>query len=173
MSLVGFTDGSAIGNPGPCGAGAFLYDCTDPDWAGAEAIGALGPGSNNIGELWAVGMAIELAIRRLGASPRSHTVTHVYIFTDIQYTIGCLTRGWKSASNAELVKSVKLTIDSLPPHITFVLQWVPAHVGIPENEQADFLAGLGSSRSQCNHINVDTCNLGAGFLPPDSNDKGT
>jgi ribonuclease HI len=166
-SLVGFTDGSAIGNPGPCGAGVFLYDNTDPDWAGDEAIGALGPGSNNIGELWAVGMAIDLANRRLEAGPLPHTITHLYNFTDSQYSIGCLTRGWQSASNAGLVKSVKQAIDSLPPHIIFVLQWVPAHVGIPENEQADLLAGLGSARSHNNHCNIDTSILGMGFLPPD------
>ena len=112
-------------------------------------------------------MAIALAIRRLGASPLAHTITHIYIVTDSQYTIGCLTRGWKSTSNAELVKSVKLAIDSLAPHITFVLQWVPAHVGIPQNEQADFLAGLGSASSQNNNCNINTCNLSAFCLPPD------
>jgi hypothetical protein len=55
-ALISFTDGSANPNPGPCGGGALLRDATGL-WM-EEAVAALGQGTNNLGELWGVGMAL-------------------------------------------------------------------------------------------------------------------
>ena len=47
-----YTDGSAIPNPGPCGAGAVLIDLDDNIlWTLSEY---LGEGTNNIGEITAI-----------------------------------------------------------------------------------------------------------------------
>jgi hypothetical protein len=47
--------------PGPCGAGACLVFPRDtPNLPDILAIGPLGNGTNNIGELYAIGMAIDM-----------------------------------------------------------------------------------------------------------------
>ena len=47
-----YTDGSAIPNPGPCGAGAVLIDSSEKIlWTLSEY---LGEGTNNVGELTAI-----------------------------------------------------------------------------------------------------------------------
>ena len=161
-SLIAFTDGSASPNPGPCGGGAFLSD-TSKEWCD-EAVAALGQGTNNIGELWAIGMALELAEERLNR----FSYTYLYIFTDSQYSIGVLTLGWKVKGDDRLVKAIKSKIDSLATRIVIIIDWIPAHVGIADNEHADHLAGAGSKRSALNRINVNVPEaLREGhFLPP-------
>jgi hypothetical protein len=48
-ALVGFSDGSAIPNPGPCGAGALLFL---PNGAGQGVCAmSLGQGDNNLSEI--------------------------------------------------------------------------------------------------------------------------
>ena len=63
-SLIAFTDGASKGNPGPCGSGAFLYDKTDATGWDVEACAALGHGTNNAGELWAMRRRLYLWLRR-------------------------------------------------------------------------------------------------------------
>ena len=170
-SLVAYTDGASTGNPGPAGAGMHITSTNGDDWQ-EEAIAALGKSTNNVGELWGIGMAAQAAELRIRACP--HAYTHLYILTDSQYSIGCLTRGWKSKTNAELVQAVKRIIALIPPYITVIVQWVPAHVGIDSNEHADFLAGEGAKFSASGRTNVNMVagvqnNLFLPRLPPHAN----
>ena len=61
-AIVACTDGGSRGNPGPCGAGVII---TYPRWergAGRhteELSAGLGRGTNQLGELWAIGMVLE------------------------------------------------------------------------------------------------------------------
>ena len=142
-SLIAFTDGASKGNPGPSGAGAFVYDQTQPLCWTKEASAALGHGTNNGGELWAIGIALELARNRLAT--HSHLYTQLYIFTDSQYTRGVLTMGWRSLTHPGLSKALKLSIRAFP--IPVIIDWVPAHVGIDSNEHADKLADRGAKMS--------------------------
>ena len=67
-TIVAYTDGSAQGNPGPAGAGAIV---TYPGW-GPEASSrhteelsvGVGAGTNNFGELWAIGMVLTDVARK-------------------------------------------------------------------------------------------------------------
>jgi len=60
-TIVAYTDGASRGNPGPCGAGAII---TYPRWGAAagkhteELSAGLGRGSNQLVELWAIGMVL-------------------------------------------------------------------------------------------------------------------
>jgi len=71
-TVVAYTDGASQGNPGPSGAGAII---TYPKW-GAQASmhteelsAGLGTGTNNLGELWAVGMVLEDVASNLQGPP--------------------------------------------------------------------------------------------------------
>ncbi len=55
-AILCFTDGACQGNPGPCGAGAVVKL---PDGRHLERSKALGIGTNNVGELSAVGLALD------------------------------------------------------------------------------------------------------------------
>jgi ribonuclease HI len=150
-SLIAFTDGASKGNPGPCGAGAYLYDRTDTTGWDIEASAALGHGTNNAGELWAIGIALELAAARYDTHPLLYN--QLYIFTDSQFSRGVLTLGWRSLTHPGLAKALKLKIRHFP--IPVILDWVPAHVGIDSNERADQLADRGAKESAKHGASVD------------------
>jgi ribonuclease HI len=150
-SLIAFTDGASKGNPGPCGAGAYLYDKTASTGWDVEAYAALGHGTNNAGELWAIGIALQLARARLAT--HSHLYKRLYIFTDSQFTRGVLTMGWRSLTHPLLARALKVMVRSFP--IPVIIEWVPAHVGIDSNERADQLADLGAKASAKHGANVD------------------
>ena len=59
-----FTDGSALGNPGPCGGG---YVCRDKDTDKcSEAIFPLGHGDNNKGEMGGIQGSLQCGASRMG-----------------------------------------------------------------------------------------------------------
>ena len=162
-SLISFTDGASKGNPGPCGAGAYLYDNVSTTGWDKEACAALGHGTNNAGELWGVGLALELAQARL--TTHRHLYNQLYIFTDSQFTRGVLTMGWRSLTHPALARTLKLLIRNFP--IPVIIDWVPAHVDIASNERADELADLGTKRSR-NHgpdVDVDADFANGCFIP--------
>ncbi len=127
-----FTDGGCIGNPGPAGAGAVVQL---PDGRVGEACRSLGRGTNNIGELTAIGMAMAL-LDEADVPVDAPAV----VFTDSQYANGVLALGWKAKANAELVAAVRASLLRRP---NVRLQWIAGHVGIAGNERADRLADAG------------------------------
>ena len=59
------------------------------------------------------------------------------IYTDSQYAIGVLTKGWKAKANVELVARVRAALKQLKD---VELHYVRGHSGVPLNERADALA---------------------------------
>lgn len=127
---VAFTDGACKGNPGPAGAGAVVKLA---DGRTLEQGRYLGVATNNVGELTAVGMALEL-LAGAGVPPEAPVV----VFTDSEYTFGVLKKGWKAKANTELIMKLR---ERLKPWTNLELRWVAGHAGIAENERADELAG--------------------------------
>ena len=154
-TLVAFTDGSANPNPGPSGAGAFLYSTSPGDDCHLEATAALGKGTNNLGEIWGISMAAQMALDHL-SSHDHHTYTHFQLYTDSMLSRSCVLGEWKSAKYGPLVEAVALALHHLSAFVIVNVDWVPAHVGIDANEHADFLAGRGTLLSQAGRIYVDT-----------------
>ncbi len=122
--LVAYTDGACSGNPGPCGLGVVLLE----QGARRELSEYLGIGTNNIAELTAILRALEA----LGRSSEP-----VIVYTDSQYAIGVLTKGWKAKANQALIGELKERITQFP---ALELAYVPGHAGVPLNERADALA---------------------------------
>ncbi len=132
-----FTDGACSGNPGPAGSGCVVKF---PDGRLIERHKALGEATNNIAELVAIGMALEV-LRAENTDPASRIV----IFSDSSYCRGVLTQGWKAKANGVLIRKLKEAMAQWPGA---ELHWVAGHVGIPENERADALAGKGVYESR-------------------------
>ena len=135
-SVLCFTDGACKGNPGPAGAGCVLKL---PDGQRVERHLALGQGTNNIGELAAVGLALTL-LDEAGIP----STTPVHLFTDSKYAIGVLSQGWKAKANVELIAEIKTRLKKRKAK----LHWVAGHTGVAENERADTLANMGVDESR-------------------------
>lgn len=133
---VAFTDGACRGNPGPCGAGAVVKLA---DGTMVERAESLGIGTNNVGELHAVGLALDL-LEEAGVDSGTRVVLH----TDSKYSLGVLSQGWKAKKNTELILGLRARLESWP---ALEIRWVAGHVGIAENERADQLASGAAHRA--------------------------
>lgn len=136
-TILAFTDGACTGNPGPAGSGVVVRF---PDGRHVERHRALGQATNNIGELTAILMALEV-LDAEGVPSEAP----VALFTDSDYAVGVLTRGWKAKANVELIAAIRQALRRRPG---ISLHWVAGHVGIAENERADALARRGVEESR-------------------------
>ncbi|MCB9677285.1 MAG: reverse transcriptase-like protein [Alphaproteobacteria bacterium] len=131
-TTVVFTDGGCSGNPGPAGSGVYAR-FADGRWA--EVSKSLGRGTNNIAELTAIDIALDLLDEAdLPAD------APVVVFSDSDYANGVLTKGWKAKKNTELILGLRAKLKARPG---VDLQWVAGHVGVEGNERADRLANAG------------------------------
>ena len=95
-AIIVYTDGGAAPNPGPAGAGALLI-YADRE---VEMVAAIGHGTNNRGELWAVGMAARLLELRTGD-------TAAYFLSDSQHTLDLVEGRARPTLDLELVHAVR------------------------------------------------------------------
>ena len=149
QALAIFTDGSALGNPGPTGAGMYIQ-APLPGPAGSSfklwiSIG-LGHGSNNLGEAGALFYAMKVApiiIEGLGQE-----TPDVLLITDSMLCVGFLSHGWgmedRLAINMAYAARHKFNTQAPTPRI----YWVRGHAKIPGNEEADACAKAGASYSK-------------------------
>ena len=133
-AAIYFTDGSAIPNPGPSGAGFYRPPGPLPRWAAAVHLGF---GSNNEAELYAIGMALMCIISSGG-------VAYSCIFTDSDYAHGILERNNRIVAHEDLARSVLCLLSRAIETSTIYLIWIKAHAGYEGNEMADQLAKEGA-----------------------------
>lgn len=131
-TIIAYTDGACSGNPGPAGLGVVLVE----GHARRELSEYLGHATNNIAELTAILRALEA----LGESEEP-----VSVYTDSQYAIGVLQKGWKPKVNQDLIA---LTRKRMQSFAKLRLIYVKGHAGIPMNERADALARQAVSEKQ-------------------------
>ncbi|MFT3775785.1 MAG: ribonuclease H [Minicystis sp.] len=122
-TVIVYADGACSGNPGPAGLGVVVIDGPKR----VEISEYLGEGTNNIAELTAV-------LRALGEIDAARPMM---IYTDSQYTIGVVQKGWKAKANQALVASLREALSRRP---ATRLSYVPGHAGVLLNERADALA---------------------------------
>jgi ribonuclease HI len=137
-----FTDGSAAPtNPGPCGAGAairrghhYVVDLSQP----------LGHGTNNIGELWAIGMGVAYLV----ANPALlANITAIFIFSDSRLMAGAVCGRIRYRCEPALLAFVLACLAALRAYAPVSVHWLPGHVGITGNTAADALAGSAAKQS--------------------------
>ncbi|MGB0366495.1 MAG: ribonuclease HI [Flavobacteriaceae bacterium] len=129
-----YTDGSALGNPGPGGYGIII------EWVGKEYMKEFSRGfkytTNNRMELLAIIEALEM----LKLSPMD-----VLVFSDSKYVIEAIEKKWifswqkknfKGKKNPDLWKRF-LEINA-QHKVRF--QWIKGHNNHPQNERCDYLA---------------------------------
>jgi ribonuclease HI len=133
MALVDiYTDGSALGNPGPGGYAAVLLSGDRR----LEISGGFSCTTNNRMELMAVVEALQ-ALRG-----NDHTIR---LYSDSKYVVDAFVKdwigGWKRR-DWKNVKNIDLWQRLLPlthqHQITW--HWIKGHAEIPENERCDVLA---------------------------------
>jgi len=83
--------------------------------------------TNQRAEIWA---AIE-ALRRVNRP------CYVTVYSDSQYLINTMTRGWKRKKNVDLWDELD---QQVAKHQVVVFKWVRGHNGSPRNEAAHLLA---------------------------------
>ena len=129
-----YTDGSSLGNPGPGGYGIVML--SPQHNLRKELSQGYRRTTNNRMELLAVIVALE-ALRKPN--------TEVLIYSDSQYVINSIEKGWvwgwmkkgfKGKKNPDLWQRF---IKIYKQH-QVKFQWVKGHAGNPENERCDTLA---------------------------------
>lgn len=131
-----FTDGSCIGNPGPCGTGVYIQL---PDKE-IKHHRYLGEGTNNKAELSAV-----LDAMRLLEAEEIDNNTSVVVCTDSKYVVGILTQNWKAKANRDIIVPLRTEVKKWTD---ITIRWVAGHADIPENDEADRLANLAISEGR-------------------------
>lgn len=130
--IIIFTDGAALGNPGPGGFAAVLMF----NGAKKELVSAYRLTTNNRMELLAVIAALECI--------KSNELP-VHVFTDSQYVSNAINKGWlfnwkkkgwAKVKNDDLWRRFLPLYEKFKPHF----HWVKGHAGNPGNERCDFLA---------------------------------
>ena len=131
-----FTDGSCVGNPGPCGTGVYIQ-LSDKE---IKHYRYLGEGTNNKAELSAVLDAMELL-----ESEDIDYNTPVVVCTDSQYVVGILTKNWNAKANRDIILPLRAAVKKWND---ITVRWVAGHADIPENDEADRLANLAIEEGQ-------------------------
>lgn len=131
-AILIYTDGAALGNPGPAGIGVVMRYGEH-----VKEIGEyIGEDTNNVAELSAILAGLK-AVKKRNLPVR--------LFTDSQYAYNVLTQGWKAKANVELVNEIKAVMKTFE-NLKFA--WVKGHAGHPENERADALATGAAERRE-------------------------
>ncbi len=117
-----YTDGACLGNPGPGGWAAVIEE----NGRKSTLAGREENTTNNRMEILAI-------IKGLEATPQRAEVT---IFSDSQYVVNTMTKGWKRKANQDLWAA----LDAATKGRKVTWTWVRGHAGDPGNEEADALA---------------------------------
>ena len=106
---------------------------------------ALGHGTNNLGEVWAIGLGLDCATSIIAASAAA-VISHIHIFSDSEYAIGVCSKGWFSKDYHPFTSYIRTLTNLSTIPITY--HKVAAHVGIPLNDEADAAAKKGALASK-------------------------
>ena len=132
--IVIFTDGSALSNPGPCGAGAVIY------WKGinseptchTRAVAARS--SSYHGEL----QAIDLALNTVQERQPEVTNQTLHILTDCQSAMHSILSMDTTGHYGYLLRQIQHSLKTLFfGSVTVKLAWTAGHINLRGNEQAD------------------------------------
>lgn len=141
-SLVIFTDGSSLGNPGPGGYGCVIV------FQQLDEVVELGGN-----KIKTTNNEMELSAVIAGLSQSVFNTADVNIFTDSSYVINGITKwvfgweknGWKTSTkqevaNKSLWQQLLQLVRERETHAKVSWNYVPGHVGVIGNERCDEIA---------------------------------
>ena len=105
--ICGFTDDSCRGNPGPCGAGAYLFLPNE------ERIDLKQPVSKRSSILLGILMAIKIALENIKFEMERIDIKKIMLFSDLQSAVGILTLGWENKSHTSAIFEIKQVMEIL------------------------------------------------------------
>ena len=161
--VICFTDGACKGNPGPAGSGCVVLFGKHNRSVMLHKSLALGTQPNNIGELYAIGLALHIiaahpssrrwieALRRQQLQQEGSSAAQrlrVHVLSDSRYSIGVLSKGWAPKKNQALIAWIKAELEAMHRRGFAVrFHWVGGHCDVEFNEMADSLANKGVQAS--------------------------
>ena len=155
-TLTAFLDGSALGNPGPCGASAIIYEegfDAEPT-AVRQAISPLSTSYH--GELAALLLCVTTVLNT--CLPKLSNVKILHIFSDCQSAIKSVISMKMLPSHQDIKQKFLRTISELLLNgIKTRISWVAGHVDLIANELADGEAKKAAKEAAGNRI-ANECN---------------
>ena len=147
-SLICFTDGSALGNPGPCGAGAVIYvhSVSNAPFLLKRPISSKSVSYH--GELAATDFALEYCQPYSTSHPN---INKIIILSDCQSAITTVSSYQYPSNFTNILCKIYDRIKQLSSKsIDLEMLWIAAHTGITGNELADQCAKEDRSKAQSN-----------------------
>lgn len=140
--IIIYTDGSALGNPGPGGYGVVL----NYDGNRKELSGGYRQTTNNRMELMAAIMGLNTLKERC----------RITLYSDSKYVINAMSKGWAKRWKQNGWRRNQKDVAMNPDLWDVLLQicerhevsfsWIKGHAGHKENERCDHLAKLAAQR---------------------------
>ena len=148
--ILAFTDGSALKNPGPCGAGAVIHWCGITSQATFHKKSISSKSNSYHGELQAILLALQIVCDR---RPVVHGRT-VHVLTDCQSALQAVA-GLNAEDNyGSVIRKIQHCVNDLATRNVLVnIKWIAGHINLSGNDAADYLA----KQAATNAIELD-CN---------------
>ncbi|MEO1006661.1 MAG: ribonuclease H family protein, partial [Cyanobacteria bacterium J06638_38] len=136
-AVIFYTDGSALGNPGPCGAAAIGYLQGNRSTPITLSKPVAKIGTSYHAEL----VAIQLAVNFIVDSKAYDHSRSVYILSDCQAAITSVCSANIHRSHQNLIDTIRGNIhDLLTKGLRIKFNWIAGHVDLAGNELADAAA---------------------------------
>ncbi len=152
-TVIIFTDGSALNNPGPCGAATIIYveGIRSQPIVSANPISSLS--SSYHGELEALKMAAQSIFEMLTSH---NSFDNVYILSDCISAIQSVSSLTDHDSHQDTINAFqRYTNNIIERGIKVYLYWVAGHVDLPGNELADKHAKIAAEQAM--NMTDDSC----------------
>ena len=132
--VICYTDGSALGNPGACGAGVSVFV---PDYDLVLDTGvSLGTGTNNVGELVALILCFSILIQTFAR----FNFAKATVFSDSKYAINTLNSTRRSAINSALIDFLRAVYKRASELFYVSVNWIKGHSNVGGNNRVDALS---------------------------------
>ncbi|XP_014669984.1 PREDICTED: uncharacterized protein LOC106810992 [Priapulus caudatus] len=131
--IIAFTDGSALGNPGPCGASAIIY-ANGMDSEPSSIRKAVSKKSSSYhGEIYAIYLAVDFTVNY----STTHHIAGIRIFSDCQSAILTVSNSTQHNNFTSLCSDILERVQQLyDKEIDVDICWVAGHAGLAANELA-------------------------------------
>ena len=148
-TMIIFTDGSALSNPGPVGAGVVIKNKGPKITPVKLAKSVKQMGTSYEGEIEAIKLALEYANENITSAH-----DNLHIFSDSQAAILSITCQDSEKYHNSMIRQIRENIMDISEKVDNIkIIYCPAHIGIEGNELADGLAKTGAKKAK--HLQPD------------------